>query len=107
MPHFEKMNFIIELIVLCLQKLLRRTILDPMHIERNILANLLNHLMGEKDTLAMRRDMEEVAVASPHPGFVKLHQTEGTLRLHEYKERRVCESGSQHADAYRFQCHFV
>lgn len=36
-----------------------------MHVERNLSANLLKHLMGEKDTVGCRRDMEEVGV-SPH-----------------------------------------
>ena len=31
-----------------------------MHIERNISDNILRHLFGEKDSTAMRRDMEEV-----------------------------------------------
>ena len=34
--------------------------LDPMHIERNFSANILKHLFGEKDTVATRRDMEDV-----------------------------------------------
>ena len=34
--------------------------LDPMHIERNIFANILKHLFGEKDIVACRKDMEEV-----------------------------------------------
>lgn len=36
-----------------------RHTLDVMHIERNVSANLLKHLNGDKDTLACRRDMEE------------------------------------------------
>lgn len=36
-----------------------------MHVERNLSANLLKHLMGEKDTIGCRRDMEE-ARATPH-----------------------------------------
>ena len=35
--------------------------LDVMHIERNISDNLLKHLFGEKDTVALRRDMEEAS----------------------------------------------
>ena len=31
-----------------------------MHIERNISANILKHLFGEKDILAYRKDMEDV-----------------------------------------------
>jgi hypothetical protein len=31
-----------------------------MHVERNISANVLKHLFGEKDSLGTRRDMEEV-----------------------------------------------
>jgi hypothetical protein len=48
-----------------MQKLLVRNTLDAMHIERNISANLQKHLSGEKDTLAVRRDMQEVG-ATPH-----------------------------------------
>jgi hypothetical protein len=36
-----------------------------MHIERNLSANILKHLNGEKDTVAMKRDMEAVG-ATPH-----------------------------------------
>lgn len=42
-----------------------RHTLDAMHIERNVSANILKHLSGEKDTLACRRDMEECG-ATPH-----------------------------------------
>lgn len=31
-----------------------------MHIERNVAANVMNHLFGDKDTAATRRDMEQV-----------------------------------------------
>jgi len=41
-----------------------RYTLDAMHVERNISANVLKHLFGEKDSLGTRRDMEEVRV---HP----------------------------------------
>ena len=37
-----------------------RHALDMMHIERNISNNFLQHLFGEKDTPAVRRDMEAV-----------------------------------------------
>lgn len=33
--------------------------LDVMHVERNASSNVLKHVMGEKDTVAGRRDMEE------------------------------------------------
>ena len=33
-----------------------------MHIERNISDNVLRHLFGEKDTVALRRDMEEAGM---------------------------------------------
>lgn len=36
-----------------------------MYVERNMFANLLKHLCGEKDTLACCKDMEEVG-ATPH-----------------------------------------
>jgi hypothetical protein len=68
------MRVLTGLFYLCWQKLLRCTILDPMHIEGNISANLLNHLTGEKDTLAVRTDMEAVG-ASPH---VWLHRIPGS-----------------------------
>lgn len=42
-----------------------RHTLDAMHVERNLSANLLKHLWGERDTLGCRRDMEE-AGATPH-----------------------------------------
>jgi hypothetical protein len=35
-----------------------RHALDTMHIERNISNNMLKHMFGEKDTPAVRRDME-------------------------------------------------
>ena len=31
-----------------------------MHIESNIFANILKHLFGDKDTVASRKDMEDV-----------------------------------------------
>ena len=31
-----------------------------MHIERNFSANIIKHLFGKKDTVATRRDMEDV-----------------------------------------------
>lgn len=34
--------------------------LDVMHIERNVSANVMAHLFGEKDTPAMRMDMESI-----------------------------------------------
>ena len=43
-----------------MQALPIRNTLDVMHIERNISDNILRHLFGEKDTIALRRDMEEV-----------------------------------------------
>ena len=42
------------------KKLKIRHSLDVMHIERNISANILGHLFGEKDTPATRKDMEDV-----------------------------------------------
>ena len=42
-----------------LQSLLIRNTLDVMHIERNISDNIVRHLFGEKDTTALRRDLEE------------------------------------------------
>ena len=36
-----------------------RHTLDVMHVERNVSSNVLKHVMGEKDTVAGRRDMEE------------------------------------------------
>ena len=42
-----------------MQALLIRNTLDVMHVERNISDNILRHLFGEKDTTALRRDMEE------------------------------------------------
>jgi hypothetical protein len=42
-----------------------RHALDLMHIERNISLNILKHLFSEKETAAMRRDME-AAMKFPH-----------------------------------------
>ena len=42
-----------------LQELPIRNTLDVMHIERNDSDNVLKHLFGGKDTLEMRRDMEQ------------------------------------------------
>ena len=36
-----------------------RHTLDVMHVERNVSNNILKHIMGEKDSVAGRRDMEE------------------------------------------------
>ena len=44
-----------------------RNTLDAMHVERNVLASLLKHLLGEKDTLVVRWDMQ--AVDSRNNGF--------------------------------------
>ncbi len=43
----------------CLQDLPIRHLLDVMHVEWNICDNLLKYLFGEKDTLNVRKDMEE------------------------------------------------
>ena len=48
-----------------MQKLLVRNTLYAMHIEYNISANVQKHLSGEKDTLAVQHDMQEVG-AIPH-----------------------------------------
>lgn len=48
--------------------------LDVMHIERNISSNLLKHLFREKDTPAVRRDME-AAGKFPH---LHLRRREGS-----------------------------
>ena len=37
-----------------------RHTLDPMHCEKNVSQSLLGFFLGEKDTSAIRRDMEEV-----------------------------------------------
>ena len=44
------------------QKLPIRHLLDVMHIERNICESLLKLLFGAKDTVALRRDMEEEGI---------------------------------------------
>ncbi len=46
----------------CLQDLPIRHLLDVMHVEWNICDNLLKYLFGEKDTLNVRKDMEEARV---------------------------------------------
>jgi hypothetical protein len=43
-----------------LQYLPKRHALDVMHIERNISNNIFKYIFGEKDTPAVRRDMEAV-----------------------------------------------
>jgi hypothetical protein len=44
-----------------LQSLLLRHTLDVMHIEQNVCLSMLGYLLGEKDTIAMRKDMEEAS----------------------------------------------
>ena len=39
-----------------------RHVLDVMHIEKNIAESVLRFLFGDKDTLELRRDMEELGV---------------------------------------------
>jgi hypothetical protein len=38
--------------------------LDVMHCEKNICENLLKTICGEKDTVAIRKDMQEISI---HP----------------------------------------
>jgi hypothetical protein len=51
--------------ILAAQFLPIRHALDLMHIERNICLNFLKHLFGEKDTVAVRQDME-ATMKFPH-----------------------------------------
>ena len=53
-----------------------RNTLDVMHVERNISDNIMRHLFGEKDSTALRRDLEEEV----HYGRVDPRQS---LRLQE------------------------
>lgn len=53
-PALKFISFVVK------QKLPVRNTLDVMHVERNINANVLKHIFGEKDTPAVRRDMEHI-----------------------------------------------
>ncbi len=44
------------------QHLLVRHTLDVMHCEKNICENMIKTIFGEKDTMALRRDMEELGI---------------------------------------------
>jgi hypothetical protein len=39
-----------------------RNTLDVMHVEQNVLDNLLRYLIGEKDTLEVQKDMQKALV---------------------------------------------
>ncbi len=39
-----------------------RHTLDVMHCEKNICENLLKVIFGEKDTLVVRKDMEDIGI---------------------------------------------
>lgn len=63
----------LQLNVLRLQKLKIRHTLDVMHVEKNVAASVLGFLMGEKDTVACRKDMESIGIRPglhirPRPG---------------------------------------
>ena len=45
-----------------LQHLLIRHTLDVMHVERNVINNVLKTILGDKDTAAVREDMRELRV---------------------------------------------
>ena len=42
-----------------------RHTLDVMHVEKNVSENILKTLLGEKDTVKVRKDMEEAGMR-PH-----------------------------------------
>ena len=48
----------------CTQHLPIRHSLDPMHCEKNVIHDLLGFILGEKDTVAIRRDMEDIGSPS-------------------------------------------
>ena len=50
---------------MCEQELPIRHLVDVMHTERNISANILKHIFGENDTEDVRKDMEQAGVM-PH-----------------------------------------
>ena len=58
---------------MCGEDLPIRHTLDPMHIERNFSANILKHLLGEKDTPAFRKDMEDVNHMEEQRGNLEMY----------------------------------
>ena len=44
------------------QRLHIRHTIDVMHVEKNVSASLLGYILGEKDTVAVRKDMEQVNI---------------------------------------------
>jgi hypothetical protein len=49
---------------LVLHDLLIRHTLDVMHCEKNLIEHLMNIMFGEKDTVAVRKDIEGVNIRS-------------------------------------------
>ena len=47
---------------MCIQELPVRHTLDVMHVEKNVAATLTGFLLGEEDTVAVRKDMQECSV---------------------------------------------
>lgn len=60
-----------------LQKLLISITLDAKHIKCNLSANVYKHLNGENDTIALRRDMEDIGLI-PH---LSLHNIPGSTKF--------------------------
>ena len=73
-----------KLILICMyivQKLRIRHTIDIMHVEKNVSASILGYLLGERDTVSVRKDMEAAGVNEelhlrPRPGrgnYLKPH----------------------------------
>jgi hypothetical protein len=45
------------ILIVAMQLLPLRHTLDVMHVEKNVSANILGHVVGEKDIVSMRHDM--------------------------------------------------
>ena len=58
-----------------------RHTLDPMHCEKNVSQSMLGYILGEKDTVQVRRDMEEIGHSS-QPGGVRDPRHQHTPELH-------------------------
>lgn len=65
-----------------------------MHVERNVSANILKHIFGDKDTPATRIDMEHAEkvsapLAPASSKFLELFETPCTLCIQGFREARV------------------
>jgi hypothetical protein len=54
-----------DIVRICKQGFILRHCLDAMHVEKNVCGNVVQTIFGMKDTIGVRRNMEEKGIR-PH-----------------------------------------